>query len=113
MPDEIVPILHASDARKTANWYARLGFSIEGEHRFAPKMPLYLFLERGGIHLHISEHRGDAKPGSTLMYFYVSDIESVSAEFNVRIENQPWCREVKLEDPDGNRIRVGERLDKV
>ena len=112
MPDEIVPVLHASDARKSADWYTRLGFDVRDEHQFAPGLPLYFFLERGDDHLHISEHSGDAKPGSTLLYFYVSDIDAVASEFGAEIVDQPWCREVKLTDPDGNRLRVGERVDK-
>lgn len=111
MPEEIVPILHVKDGSAAAKWYARLGFTVEGEHRFAPGMPLYLFLGRGEIHLHLSEHMGDARP-NTLLYFYVFDVDQIAAEFGVAIEEQPWAREVSLIDPDGNRIRVGERKEK-
>lgn len=71
-------------------------------------MPLYLFLRRGTNAIHLSEHMGDARP-NTLMYFYVYDLEAIAREFNTEIEDQPWCREVQLTDPDGNRIRIGER----
>lgn len=108
MHDEVVPILHVKDGYETAKWYDRLGFRVESEHRFAPGMPLYLFLERGDSHLHLSEHKGDAKPG-TLLYFYVSDVGAIASEFNAEIIDQPWCREVQLTDPDGNRWRIGER----
>ena len=54
MPEELVPILHVKDGQTSAPWYARLGFEIEGEHRFAPKLPLYLFLRRGTSALHLS-----------------------------------------------------------
>ena len=108
MPEEIVPILHVKDARETASWYSRLGFQLDSEHQFDPGMPLYVFLSRGDIHLHLSEHKGDARPG-TLLYFYVHDVDSISTEFGVAIQQQPWAREVSLTDPDGNRLRVGER----
>lgn len=108
MPEEIVPILHVKDAHKTATWYERLGFEVEGEHQFAPGLPYYLFLARGQIHLHLSEHRGDARPGS-LLYFYVNEVDPVAAEFGAEITDQPWAREVQLTDPDGNRLRIGER----
>ena len=108
MPEELVPILHVEDAQETARWYARLGFKIEGEHRFAPELPLYLFLRRGSEGLHLSEHKGDARPG-TLMYFYVHDVDSIAREFGVEVLDQPWAREVQLSDPDGNRLRIGER----
>ena len=110
MPEELVPILHVKDGQKTAEWYARLGFEVEGEHRFAPGLPLYLFLRRGANALHLSEHKGDARPG-TLLYFYVQDVDRVATEFGVTVKDQPWAREVSLTDPDGNRLRIGERRD--
>ena len=107
MPDRVVPILHVADARETAKWYARLGFSVEREHQFAPNMPIYAFLKRGDNHLHLSEHKGDAKP-DTLLYFYVDDVDSIAQEFDVAVKDQPWgTREVCLADPDGNRWRIG------
>ena len=109
MPEQIVPIFRAHDAAKTAKWYARLGFEVKGEHRFAPNMPLYAFLKRGDVRLHLSEHKGDATP-NTLVYFYVEDVDSIAAEFGVQVKDQPWgTREVWLSDPDGNRLRIGKR----
>ncbi len=108
MHEELVPIFHVKDGHETAKWYARLGFTVEGEHRFAPGMPLYLFLRRGSNALHLSEHKGDARP-NTLVYFYVNDVDTIAAEFDAEVENQPWAREVQLTDPDGNRLRIGER----
>ncbi len=105
----MIPIFRVEDATATAEWYARLGFEVIGEHRFAPELPLYLFLERNGVELHLSEHTGDARPG-TLVYFWVDDVDAVAAEFDVDVELQPWAREVKLVDPDGNRLRVATRL---
>jgi hypothetical protein len=108
MTEEIVPIFHVKDGYKTAEWYKRLGFLVEGEHRFAPELPLYLFLGRGDVHIHLSEHRGDARP-DTLVYFYVQDVDAIASEFGVGVTDQPWAREVALTDPDGNRLRIGER----
>ncbi len=108
MPEELIPILHVKNACETAKWYSRLGFETVNEHRFAPDLPLYLFLERGGIHIHLSEHKGDARPG-TLLYFWVFDVDPIATDFEVEVLVQPWAREVKLTDPDGNRIRIGER----
>ena len=108
MSEELVPIFHVKDGRATAKWYARLGFTLEGEHRFAPELPLYLFLRRGPNALHLSEHAGDAHP-NTLVYFYVDDIDAIATEFTAEVIEQPWAREVHLTDPDGNRLRIGER----
>jgi catechol 2,3-dioxygenase-like lactoylglutathione lyase family enzyme len=108
MTEQLVPIFRVKDAAKSAKWYERLGFVKEGEHRFAPNLPVYAFLRRGAILLHLSEHTGDATP-NTLVYFYVNDVDAVSEEFGVSVVDQPWCREVQLTDPDGNRLRVGTR----
>jgi uncharacterized glyoxalase superfamily protein PhnB len=108
MAEELVPILHVTDGYQTAGWYERLGFEVESEHRFGPGMPLYLFLRRATNALHLSEHKGDARPG-TLLYFYVNDVDAIARAFNAEVTDQPWAREVQLTDPDGNRWRIGER----
>ena len=77
MPEILVPILHVKNAREASKWYARLGFSLEGEHQFAPNLPVYAFLKRGDNELHLSEHKGDAKP-NTLVYYYVDDVDSIA-----------------------------------
>jgi catechol 2,3-dioxygenase-like lactoylglutathione lyase family enzyme len=108
MAEEMIPIFRVTDGMETAKWYARLGFDVVGEHRFAPELPLYLFLERNDVHLHLSEHTGDARPG-TLVYFWVDDVDTIAAEFGAQIEDQPWGREIALSDPDGNRLRLAQR----
>jgi catechol 2,3-dioxygenase-like lactoylglutathione lyase family enzyme len=108
MKEELIPIFQVSDAKKTAAWYVRLDFEIEGEHRFAPTLPLYLFLRRGDARLHLSEHKGDGRPGS-LVYLWVDDVDAIAAEFGVKVVQQPWARQVDLRDPDGNLLRIGER----
>lgn len=112
MTEEVVPIFHVKNGYQAAEWYRRLGFQIEGEHRFAPGLPSYLFLGRGDVHLHLSEHQGDARP-NTLVYLYVQDVDVIATEFGVEVNQQPWAREVALTDPDGNRLRIGERKSKA
>lgn len=109
MAEALVPIFRVSDGKETAKWYGRMGFEVVGEHRFTPELPLYLFLERNGVQLHLSEHTGDARP-NTLVYFWVDDVDTIAAEFAVAVRGQPWAREIELTDPDGNRLRVGTRV---
>jgi hypothetical protein len=104
--EELVPIFRVEHAPDVVGWYARLGFDVIGEHQFEPGFPRYVFLRRGDVHLHLSEHLGDAPPHS-VAYFYVDDVDSVAAEFDVEVETQPWGREIELTDPDGNRLRIG------
>jgi catechol 2,3-dioxygenase-like lactoylglutathione lyase family enzyme len=105
MAEAIIPIFRVSDANESAGWYQRLGFEVVGEHRFAPNLPLFLFLKRGEVELYLSEHKGDA-PKRSLAYLWVNDIDEVAAEFDTVIHTEPWGREVTLVDPDGNRIRA-------
>src|SRR5262245_11038272 len=104
----IVPILRAGDAEVAAAWYERLGFTVQGVHQFAPDLPRYLYLRRGDVWIHLSEHAGDARPAG-LVYLYLDDVDTVAAEFGVTVETQPWTREIELTDPDGNRLRIGTR----
>ena len=104
----MVPIFRVADGEAAAAWYERLGFTVEGVHRFAPDLPRYVHLRRGDVWLHLSEHLGDARPG-TLVYFYVDNVDTIADEFGAVVTTQPWAREIELTDPDGNRLRIGTR----
>ena len=107
LDDELViPILRVSDAAVAVAWYRRLGFIEESVHRFGPGMPAFVTIARGRIRLFLSEHEGDARPG-TLMYLRVRDVEAIAAEFGVIVEQAPWAREIEIQDVDGNRLRIG------
>ena len=63
-----IPILRIFDEAKAREFYLGfLGFTVDWEHRFAPDLPLYMQVSRGGLVLHLSEHQGDATPGSTVL----------------------------------------------
>ncbi|MGA5296623.1 glyoxalase superfamily protein [Streptomyces koyangensis] len=106
MHEEVVPILRVADAAAAVAWYERLGFARQWEHRFAPELPAFVEVARGGVRLFLSEHEGDARP-DTLIYLRVRDVEAIAVEFGVTAEDAPWAREIELRDPDGNRLRIG------
>lgn len=107
--DEVVPVLYAKDAARAVEWYARLGFVKEWEHQFEPGFPSFVSVARGSARLHLSEHRGDARP-DTLFHLYVDDIDAVSEEFGIPVDEEGLAgRECDLVDPDGNRLRVATR----
>ncbi len=106
MNEEVIPILRVGDAAAAAVWYRRLGFVREWEHRFEPGFPAFVSVARGGMRLFLSEHTGDARPG-TLLYLRVPDVDAVAAEFGAQVKDAPWGREIELHDPDGNRLRIG------
>jgi catechol 2,3-dioxygenase-like lactoylglutathione lyase family enzyme len=109
MDEEVVPVLYVDDAELAVAWYRRLGFSKEWEHQFEPGLPWFVSVARGKVRLYLSEHKGDARP-NTLIHLYVNDIDAVSREFGVPVDEGGLAgRECDLEDPDGNRLRVATR----
>ena len=107
--EEVVPVLYAEDAALAVAWYERLGFEKEWEHQFEPGFPWFVSVARGNVHLYLSEHKGDARP-NTLIHLYVGDIDRISEEFGIPVDEEGLAgREVHLEDPDGNRLRVATR----
>lgn len=103
----MVPIFRVKDAGKAAAFYERIGFTLEGTHQFEPHLPVYAFLRRGDVQLHLSEHKGDA-PKKSLAYFWVQDIDTMAAALGIAVEQAPWARELEIVDPDGNTIRCGQ-----
>ena len=111
-----IPILRMFDEAKAREFYLDfLGFSCDWEHRFEPGLPLYLQVSRAGCVLHLSQHHGDATPGSALR-IGVSDLDGFHAELQARqygyarpgIVAQPWGREMAVHDPFGNRLVFAE-----
>lgn len=103
----VVPFLRVADAEASAEWYARLGFSVEWRTRAEPHLPLFVAITNGTGRIFLSEHTGDAHPDA-LLYLYVDDADAVAAEFGKQAELTYYgLREVELTDPDGNRLRIG------
>jgi len=108
-----IPILRIFDESMAKRFYGDfLGFTIDWEHRFEDGMPLYAQASRGACVLHLSEHHGDATPGSAVR-IEVSGLAGYLAELQSRghpgarpgIESQPWgMNELRITDPFGNRL---------
>jgi catechol 2,3-dioxygenase-like lactoylglutathione lyase family enzyme len=106
------PILRIFDEAKAREFYVDfLGFKVDWEHRFEPGLPLYMQVSRDSCVLHLSEHHGDATPGSA-MRIEASDLEALHRELTARaykharpgIEQMPWGRDLSIQDPFGNRL---------
>ena len=107
------PILRIFDEAKAREFYVDfLGFKVDWEHRFEPGLPLYMQVSRGGCVLHLSEHHGDASPGSS-MRIETDGLEALHDELNSKaykyarpgIEDMPWgSRDMSVKDPFGNRL---------
>jgi len=109
----VIPILRMFDVVKAREFYVDfLGFTVNFEHRFGADFPLYMQVSRGGAMLHLSEHHGDATPGSAVR-IGVGDLDQLFSEIREKdykfarpaIQEQPWgLRELIVGDPFGNRI---------
>ncbi|QBF26746.1 VOC family protein [Pseudomonas tructae] len=111
--EKAIPILRMFDEAKAREFYLDfLGFSVEFEHRFEADLPLYLGLSRDSVQLHLSEHHGDASPGTTL-FVPMRNIEQFRDELIGKrygfgrpdIVEQDWGKLLEVYDPFGNRIR--------
>jgi hypothetical protein len=83
--EEVVPVLYTEDAGRAVAWYERLGFRKEWEHQFEPGLPWFVSVARGNVRLYLSEPKGDARP-DTLIHLYVDDVDAVSEEFGVPVD---------------------------
>lgn len=108
------PVLRMYDEAATrAFWLDFLGFAVAFEHRHEPGMPLYMGISRDGCAIHLSQHHGDATPGSAVR-IPVADVDAFLAALPPyayarpgRAEAQPWgTREITLADPAGNRVTL-------
>ncbi len=106
------PILRSFDETKAKEFYVGfLGFTVDWEHRFGDDFPLYMQVSRDTCILHISEHFGDATPGSSVR-IAVDDVDALQQELIAKqykhsrpgcAEDTPWnTREMTIADPFGN-----------
>lgn len=113
------PILRIFSVEKSKEFYVGfLGFGVDWEHHFEENTPAYMQVSRAGLTLHLSEHHGDACPGSTVFVWMIG-IEEFHREItatgykNLRpgVETTFYDSKcVEVIDPFGNRIRFNERL---
>ncbi|WP_376090176.1 glyoxalase superfamily protein [Roseomonas sp. CCTCC AB2023176] len=113
-----IPVLRSFDEDKAREFYLDfLGFSVDFEHRFAPDLPLFMQVSRGGLVLRLSEHHGDGSPGANVTV-QATGLDALRDELLAKayryarpgIEEMPWgTREFRVTDPFGNRLVFEER----
>ena len=110
-----IPILGIFSVEKAIEFYCDfLGFSINWKQD--EREPVYMQVSRGGLVLHLSEHHGDASPGSTA-FVPITNVDTYHAELstkkyqymNLGIKRLPWGRVLAVTDPFSNRLRFCER----
>ena len=115
----ITPIFRIFDIEKAHAFYLDyLGFQLDWVHQFNENMPLYFQISMDKTVLHLSEHHGDASPGSAIR-IRTNDLRGYHAKLsekeyryaNPRIEKTPWnTLELNITDPFSNRILFYENL---
>ncbi|RYE50686.1 MAG: VOC family protein [Rhizobiaceae bacterium] len=109
-----IPVLRSFDEERTKAFYRDfLGFEVVFEHRFEPDLPLYMGLKLGDCALHVSEHYGDATPGSAIR-IPVDDVAGYANDLRAKQygnarpgkpKQSPWgTQELTIIDPAGNRL---------
>ncbi|NNC11402.1 glyoxalase [Planctomonas sp. JC2975] len=107
-----VPILRTFPGEEAERFYVGyLGFQLDWEHRFDDGMPLYRQVSREGCVLHLSEHHGDATPGSAVR-IRVADVHALQRRLEadplyplrIGVTVQEWGADLVVPDPFGNRL---------
>ena len=108
------PILRSFDEARTRTFYLDfLGFQLVFAHRLEAGLPLYMGVRRDACVLHLSEHYGDATPGSAVR-IPVDDAVDYAAALRAEAfgnarpgspQETAWgSREFTVVDPAGNRL---------
>lgn len=115
----IKPVLRIFDVHKALDFYVDwLGCTVDWEHRYGDNFPVYMQVSLGDIVLHLTEHHGDACPGSKIFIDYTEGLSALHQRLSAKDykynkpgpEKAPWgglCFE--LTDPFGNRIIFSEQ----
>jgi len=111
---QVTPVLRIFDESKAREFYIDfLEFEIQFEHRFGDNFPIYMGIEHGDCHLHLSEHHGNVCPGA-LVRIKCDDVNGLCKSLQAKDykyakpgsgEKTPWnSLEVTLADPFGNKL---------
>lgn len=109
---QAAPCFAARDVDALAGFYSRvLGFT----ERY--RSPVYIVLAHGDAQLHLFPQREGKHAGQGTAYFFVQGIDDLHAACQAgakvidALKDQPYgLRDFLLEDPEGNRVGIAERL---
>jgi catechol 2,3-dioxygenase-like lactoylglutathione lyase family enzyme len=116
----VAPVLPVRSVARALEHYRKLGFTANAYKEAVDGDPVYGFLSRGAIELHLSRFTElDPAKNTSACYLYVDDANALHAEWRAadvggRLtspEDTPYqLREFAHVDPDGNLLRVGSNL---
>jgi hypothetical protein len=116
----IAPVFPVRDVAAALETYRRLGFAVDAYDELDGGAPIYGFVNRGAVELHLSRTPDlDPKTSTSACYLYVEDADAlyeewraagVPGELRAPVDT-PYClRELVYIDPDGNLLRVGSEI---
>jgi len=119
--ERVAPVFPVRNVTAALQHYRQLGFEAHAyEEAGTEDDPIYGFLERSGIHIHLARVSDlDPSTNTSACYLYVSDANELFDEWRranvpgrlVPPEDTPYrLREFAHVDPDGNLLRIGSEL---
>jgi catechol 2,3-dioxygenase-like lactoylglutathione lyase family enzyme len=117
--DAPIPILRIFSVEKAVEFYVGfLGFTLDWQEQPADPGPVFMQVSRGGVKFYLTEHHGDACPGSTVtvptegIEEYLEELSAKHyAYYQPAIEETPWnTQDIAVTDPFGNQIRFSEAM---
>ena len=118
--EKVIPVLRIFDYAKAIEFYVDwLGFKIEWEHVFEKGMPVYMEVRKGDITIHLTEHHGDATPGSHV-FIWCDGVKEYHEELiNKKYKyNRPGLEKTfygslafTANDPFNNKISFNEKIE--
>jgi catechol 2,3-dioxygenase-like lactoylglutathione lyase family enzyme len=113
MKDKVVPVLRIFVLAKAEEFYCGfLGMKIDWEQTFGENFPKYMQVSKGDLIFHLTEHYGDATPGSKIR-INSENVDVLAQELGLKAykyskptpEIMPWkTKGLKITDPFGNNI---------
>ena len=119
MLQSIIPILRIFDVAKAKEFYIEwLEFKLEWEHMFEENFPVYMELSKENIKIHLSEHHGDATPGSAIFITctnveeYCKKLQDKNYKFYKPAVKKTFYNALcmSVTDPFGNRLSFNENI---
>ncbi|QHS57832.1 VOC family protein [Mucilaginibacter sp. 14171R-50] len=95
----VKPMFRMFDYDKAIEFYINwLGFKIDWEHKI-DGIPIYIQLSLNDVQFHLSEHHGDASPGS---HFRIENFTGLKAYHQQLIDKQYKYNRPGLQVPEWN-----------
>jgi hypothetical protein len=115
--EKAAPVLPVKDVAAALAHYEKLGFTARRYAEDDGRGPVYGFLERGPVELHLARVLDlDPKTNTSAVYLYVDDADAllaawraagVGGRFADAVDTPYGLREGAHVDVDGNLLRVG------